>query len=91
MSMHQVGNSQSSARKNVLSRSSGSSAVLGDMVSQQTLSKIISLPLERKLLLSLALSPLHAYFLLYNAFHLSVQATFEESMQSRASGPVAAE
>lgn len=37
MSIHQGGNSQSSERENVLQRSSGSSAVLGDMVSKQTL------------------------------------------------------
>lgn len=44
MSIHQIGNSQSSERKNILQRSSGSSAVLGDMVRQQTLTvKIHSL------------------------------------------------
>lgn len=49
MSIHEVGNSQSSERKNCLQRSSGSSAVLGDMVNQRTLTVRIEVhPLKMK-------------------------------------------
>lgn len=34
VSLHQIGNSEGSERRNVLQRSTGSAAVLGDMVSQ---------------------------------------------------------